>query len=124
LMVVIKSGAEIREGVVVEAVVENKEGGLNVQTNRGIVRCDKVVYATNAWTGALVPSLRQHILPVTNHVVSVSLPTPSSAPPSLPSSTPAPYAAGLHPGYIYWQISGPKMIVGGFRNSSPGKVLI
>ena len=43
-----------------------------VQTARGDVRCQNIVYATNAWTSALETNLSECIKPVVNTVVCTS----------------------------------------------------
>ncbi len=48
-------------------------GGFNVETTRGTVLADRIVFATNAYTGTisrnLAPDLRRGIVPVTTHMI-------------------------------------------------------
>ena len=81
-----------------------------VHTDRGAVRCDRLVHCTNAWCGDLLPELQGKVMPIRNHVVSTA--------PLAPLTREAGGSAfGLHPGFVYWvQREDGRVILGGFRD--------
>eukprot|EP00946_MAST-07B_sp_MAST-7B-sp1_P004396 g4396.t1 len=88
------------------------DGRLTVHTDRGSLTCDKIIYATNAWTSQLVPELSKCVVPVLNTVVSSK---PKAAPLLRDSNRRA--GISLFPGYHYWhQRTDGRLILGGFRN--------
>jgi glycine/D-amino acid oxidase-like deaminating enzyme len=54
--------------------VQRLAGGFRVETARGTVEADRVVFATNAYTGetarGLAPDLRRGLVPVTTHMIA------------------------------------------------------
>ncbi|KAJ7613167.1 FAD dependent oxidoreductase [Roridomyces roridus] len=58
-----KHGLNLQTHTPVRAVSSNSDGSWSVQTDRGVVRTDKVVYATNAFTATLLPEFLGHIWP-------------------------------------------------------------
>eukprot|EP01062_Namystynia_karyoxenos_P051553 TRINITY_DN40560_c0_g1_i1.p1 TRINITY_DN40560_c0_g1~~TRINITY_DN40560_c0_g1_i1.p1 ORF type:complete len:546 (+),score=102.20 TRINITY_DN40560_c0_g1_i1:73-1638(+) len=85
-----------------------------VHTDRGAVRCKRVVYAANAWTPHLVPELKGRITPVRNHVCSLS---PGGA--LLCDSRRGGF--GHNDGFNYWmQRRDGRVVVGGFRYLEEG----
>ncbi|KAJ7614559.1 FAD dependent oxidoreductase-domain-containing protein [Roridomyces roridus] len=56
-----KHGLNLQTHTTVRAVCANSDGSWNVQTDRGVVRKGKVVYATNAFTATLLPEFLGHI---------------------------------------------------------------
>jgi gamma-glutamylputrescine oxidase len=61
-------GANVQTRTEVMAI-ENDNGTLSVKTERGDIRAQHVVHATNAWARQLVPSLEGIIVPVRNQVI-------------------------------------------------------
>ena len=61
----IKNGVNLQTYTVAKSVGESTSSShkWTVQTNRGIVACNTVVYASNAYTAAIEPSLRGAITP-------------------------------------------------------------
>ena len=77
------------------------------------VRCNKVVYATNAYTGSLCPVLADKIRPVRNHVL-VTTPAPSILKDGSRSGS------GSNSGFNYWiQREDGRIVLGGFRDKEP-----
>ena len=111
-------GVEIATDTAVIKVERNAtDGRLALHTDRGIITCDKIVYATNAWTSHLVPELRDCVAPVMNTVVA-------SKPGVAPLLADRNRRAGnsLFPGYHYWhQRTDGRVILGGFRNLHPNR---
>jgi glycine/D-amino acid oxidase-like deaminating enzyme len=57
-------GYELYAWAPVNKVTEANDGKWNVQTSRGNVLADKVIYATNAYSQALIPELEGLITPM------------------------------------------------------------
>jgi len=115
-----------------------------VHTSRGIIECDVVVHATNAWASDLLPLIKPFITPVRNHVIqttelqhynfstnnsnnsnntvedsecinSTKTRTSESTPLNLLG-----YSIGFHDGYDYLiQRQNSRMILGGIRYLAP-----
>lgn len=49
--------------------LERRAGGWRVMTSSGVVDADRVLIATNGYTGALVPWLRRRVIPAASYVV-------------------------------------------------------
>lgn len=68
LLKCIEKGLNLQTYTMVETVKpyssEDIKDGWIVQTNRGTIKCKKIVCATNAWTRALLPEFRNKIVPV------------------------------------------------------------
>jgi len=64
-----KAGATVRGQARVEAVTRIP-GGFRVQTARGPVEAEHVVIATNAYSGAATPFVRDRIIPVTAFMIA------------------------------------------------------
>jgi len=97
--------------------VHKSDKDFEIHTSKGLVRAQKVVYATNAWTSELLPSLTPLIRPVINHVTSLHC-----ADGSQEITGEGLRAFGLYPGYNYW-VTKPngRVILGGFRQNTEGK---
>ena len=52
--------------------ITRRPGGLNVATDRGPIRADAVVAATNGYTGGLTPWLRRRIVPVRSLMIATT----------------------------------------------------
>jgi glycine/D-amino acid oxidase-like deaminating enzyme len=52
--------------------VKKRPGGLTVETDRGPIRADRVVAATNGYTGALTPWMRRRIVPVRSLMIATA----------------------------------------------------
>lgn len=63
---VLEAGVNIQTHTPVSEVSANSdlEGYVAVRTERGILRAKKVIYATNAYTAALLPDFKGKIIPV------------------------------------------------------------
>ena len=85
--------------------------GHMVYTDRGhVVRCESVVFATNAYTGCLLPALADKIRPVRNHVMVTS-----PCPPILRDGSRGGF--GHNSGFNYWiQREDGRIVLGGFRD--------
>jgi glycine/D-amino acid oxidase-like deaminating enzyme len=78
-----------------------------------VVRCKKVIYATNAYTAKLCPVLAEKIRPVRNHVL-VTSPAPSILKDGSRSGS------GSNNGFNYWiQREDGRIVLGGFRDREP-----
>ncbi len=60
----ISNGMNVQTYTTVLSVDEQESGYYMVRTNRGSIKCKKVVYATNAYTAALCPEFEDKIVPV------------------------------------------------------------
>lgn len=86
------------------------DGGHIVHTSKGAVRCKKVIFATNAYTGKLCPVLADKIRPVRNHVL-VTTPAPSLL------KDGSRCGSGCNSGFNYWiQREDGRIVLGGFRD--------
>ena len=63
------AGASVRGNARVDTV-SRVAGGFRVQTARGTVEAEHVVIATNAYTGAATPFVRDRIIPVTAYMIA------------------------------------------------------
>ena len=82
LSTVLAVGVNLQTHTPVSAVssTPDSEGYAAVKTERGILRAKKVVYATNAYTAALLPDFEGKIIPVRGicgHIVPTEKPTRS-----------------------------------------------
>ncbi|MEP7200618.1 MAG: FAD-binding oxidoreductase [Chloroflexota bacterium] len=69
-----KLGANVQTRTEAQAV-ENDNGTLVVKTDRGDIRAQHVVHATNAWARQLLPFLQEIIVPIRNQVI-ITAPAP------------------------------------------------
>jgi glycine/D-amino acid oxidase-like deaminating enzyme len=105
----------------IERACDDNGGEIRVVTDRGTVRCERVVHCTNAWSAELLPQpFTQQIKPIRNHLISSAPAPPLRRPTTAPSSGGA--AFGLHPGFSYWmqRRQDGRVVLGGFRNEVPG----
>lgn len=108
----IKMGASVHTHTNVRTV-ESVKGGFLVDTDRGDVHCNKVVIATNGYTGSLVPALADKIRPIRNHVL-VTTPAPSLARDG--SRCGVSHGDDFH--YFIQRKDG-RIVLGGFRDEEP-----
>lgn len=78
-------GYELCAWAPVHKVTEADNGRWNVYGPRGVVKAGKVVYATNAYSDALLPELEGLITPMRGEFTSILVVFPTSAQPSSPS---------------------------------------
>lgn len=67
LKVALSMGIEVYEDTLVCSIEKTRPAKIN--TTSGSVSADKVVIATNVWTGQLIPELSKKVLPVTSTIV-------------------------------------------------------
>lgn len=66
---VLASGAKVQNKTKVEAINKEADGTLSVLTNRGIVKANKVVLATNAYTPRGFAWFSRRVFPITSNVI-------------------------------------------------------
>ncbi len=64
---------------------ERRNGGFRVTAGPGVVECQEVVLATNAYPPADAPWLRSRILPVSSAQIAVKLANPQAVPANMPT---------------------------------------
>lgn len=95
--------------------VRTTDAGLyQVETPRGTIRAKQILYATNGYTGRLLPELRQRLTSVKGHMTAQTPSPASSLPPSGKSWTVV-YPGGFD--YITQRENGDVMLGGGFARS-------
>jgi len=95
----------------VEKVIRSKpfNDKLYIHTDRGVMQCNEIIYATNAWTeGILTESFQGNITPARNHVCALRKTNDSAK--SLD------YAFSYRDDFIYCLPLGEEIILGGFRD--------
>jgi glycine/D-amino acid oxidase-like deaminating enzyme len=65
----IEAGAAIISYCAAENINRDKNG-FSVKTSKGIVQADKVIIATNGYTGSLTPQLQRRVIPIGSYVVA------------------------------------------------------
>jgi len=93
--------------------VESVQGGFLVETDQGDVHCNKVVIATNGYTGSLVPALADKIRPVRNHLL-VTTPAPNL----VKDGSRGGFSHGDDFHYFIQREDG-RIVIGGFRDEEP-----
>lgn len=70
----LEGGVNLQTHTMVNDVQEANSGThpLDVHTSRGTIRARQVLFATNAWTGGLVPELRPHIQPTPGQIIATA----------------------------------------------------
>ncbi len=63
------AGAAVRGRAPVQSITR-VSGGFQVQSARGLVAADHVVVATNAYSGAAIPFVRDRVIPVTAYMIA------------------------------------------------------
>ncbi|KAJ7762592.1 FAD dependent oxidoreductase [Mycena metata] len=116
-----KHGLNLQTNTPVRKVVPNTlyEGGWSVETDRGTLQTDNVVYATNAFTATLLPEFQGHIWPFRGQCAAVIPPKAFSGAGMLT------HTYGL--AYGDYLIQRPKdgvIIFGGARRSMPVERLL
>lgn len=82
----------VQTGTTVKSIDEEQGAEYAVvHTNRGKIRAQRVVHATNGWLGHLLPELRPFLSPVRGNVVHLAART-----------TPGASPLGFEPRYSYW----------------------
>lgn len=71
-------GANLQTYTPVHRVSESPDvdGNWTVETSRGSIRAKKVIFASNAYTAALVPEYKNHIIPVRGVCSRIVVPNP------------------------------------------------
>jgi glycine/D-amino acid oxidase-like deaminating enzyme len=64
-----EAGAAIISYCAAENINRDKNG-FSVKTSKGIVQADKVIIATNGYTGSLTPRLQRRVIPIGSYVVA------------------------------------------------------
>ena len=64
-------GVRLHENVTASGIT-GRSGGLTVATDRGPIRADRVVAATNGYTGALTPWIRRRLVPVRSLMIATA----------------------------------------------------
>jgi glycine/D-amino acid oxidase-like deaminating enzyme len=65
----LEAGATIISYCAAENINRDKSG-FSVKTSKGIVQADKVIIATNGYTGSLTPNLQRRVIPIGSYVIS------------------------------------------------------
>ena len=65
----LEAGAIIISNCAAENINRNKNG-FSVKTSKGIVQADKVIIATNGYTGSLTPRLQRRVIPIGSYVIA------------------------------------------------------
>lgn len=60
----IEKGLNLQTYTLVKNIKQTKDNGWLVQTSNGVIKCKKVVCATNAWTRSILPEFKDKIVPV------------------------------------------------------------
>ena len=63
------AGAHIISYCAAENINQDK-GGFSVKTSKGVVKADKVIIATNGYTGSLTPRLQRRVIPIGSYVIA------------------------------------------------------
>ncbi len=78
-----RSGAILVEQTAAQAL-RRTPGGFEVQTGRGVVRCQHVFVATNGYTARLTPQFQRRILPIGSYIIATAPLSPELAQRLLP----------------------------------------
>jgi glycine/D-amino acid oxidase-like deaminating enzyme len=65
----LEAGATIISYCAAENINRDKSG-FSVKTSKGIVQADKVIIATNGYTGSLTPRLQRRVIPIGSYVIA------------------------------------------------------
>jgi glycine/D-amino acid oxidase-like deaminating enzyme len=65
----LEAGANIISNCPAENINRDKDG-FTVKTSKGIVQADKVIIATNGYTGSLTPRLQRRVIPIGSYVIA------------------------------------------------------
>lgn len=114
----IRAGARVHAATPVTALDRGPGTGWTVRTARGAVVADRVLLATNALVGALVPAVRDALIPVRAHqFASVPL-SPAARADILPGRSPA-SDTRRHTFAVRWSPDG-RLMTGGVVTAGPG----
>ncbi|KAJ5123934.1 uncharacterized protein N7515_007759 [Penicillium bovifimosum] len=112
IRVAISHGLNLQTNTLVSEIGESRtaEGFWPVTTSRGVIHARKIILATNAFTGALVPEYSKAIIPCKGICTQIA-----AAPGAPHQELPGTYAIRYHPGAFIYQISrnDGSLIVGG-----------
>ncbi len=50
--------------------INREKSGFEVKTTKGVVKADKVIIATNGYTGSLTPKLQRRVIPIGSYVIA------------------------------------------------------
>lgn len=105
-----RRGARLCAATVAGVAAEG--GGVRVETSAGALRAGAAVIAVNAWTGRVVPALREVVVPVRGQVLAYA---------PLPPIFRAGVGAAITPTGEYWhQTPDGTIVLGGCRAAAPG----
>lgn len=65
-----KAGVSIAARTAVTGLVQNTDGSWQVKTNRGEIRAQDVIIASNGYTGNATPALKRRVVPVGSYIIS------------------------------------------------------
>jgi len=89
-----------------------REDYIEIHTNRGVMRCNKLIYATNAWSEGILPeNFKGKIMPHRNHVCALRRTSDLTKPLN--------YALSYRDDFVYAMPIGDEVILGGFRDVKP-----
>jgi glycine/D-amino acid oxidase-like deaminating enzyme len=72
----IRAGAALVERTNVRRI-DGAEGGFTVHTDRGALTCDRVLIATNGYTGPAFPAFQRRVIPIGSHVLATAVLEPA-----------------------------------------------
>ena len=103
-----KAGVRLREGVTVRRILVEGGRAVGVETDRGTIRCDKLVIAAGMWSQQLARSVGVHIpLHAVEHFYAVTEPLPN-----LPRDMPF---VRVFDEYAYYKEDAGKLLIGAFE---------
>ncbi len=110
----VDAGAVLHEQTRAMSVEARSGGGFRLGTDRGAVDTDEVFVATNASSGALVPSLRERIVPIGSFIIATEPLDPELARSCIPNRRMVYDAKNF---LFYWRLSPDGRMVFGGRTS-------
>jgi len=98
--------------------ISERNGGWEVTTERGTVRADEVVIATNGYTGDITPELKRRVVPLASHIIATEELPPDLAASLIPKRR---TLADTRRVLCYYRMSpdGRRMIFGGRARFTP-----
>jgi glycine/D-amino acid oxidase-like deaminating enzyme len=72
----IRAGAALVERTNVRRI-DGAEGGFTVHTDRGALTCDRVLIATNGYTGPAFPAFQRRVIPIGSHILATAVLEPA-----------------------------------------------
>jgi glycine/D-amino acid oxidase-like deaminating enzyme len=98
--------------------IAQRNGGWDVQTERGSVQADEVVIATNGYTGDITPELKRRVVPLASHIIATEELSPDLAASLIPKQR---TLSDTRRVLCYYRMSpdGRRMIFGGRARFTP-----